>query len=548
MKHLILAVASLLTTATFAQSKKFTFKLGSEFELPRKSEDLSFFGNQKDGIVNLSLKKDEMIIVKFDGKTLEQSGEKTIELPDVTKNFNSEIITEFNNGIYFWLHSDWDKSSETESLYYDKLDVTGAKLTGNNTKMFETTRLSGDLASTGFYQMKVANKYQFNYDAERKKLLVNYRLWPEEKNDKKNYDKIGLQVFDDNMKKLWGGEFTMPYTEQIMDNSDFSVDGNGNAYMLAKVYDSEKRREKDKETGMPGYHYELLKFVKGSNKIISATLSLNDYFIHETSLIENLQHEMIIACTYSKKSNKKSQSNGTDGVFLATLDQNNKVVKFKKGYYEFPLADLQKFESARTKRKMEKKDDYEAPNLKVRNIIIESDGSVMMVLEEYYLVVNRTYDSRGQVRTYTTFHYEDIVAGKISISGEFEWLRKIPKKQKGSTTSYSFAINYNLPGTMGFKLVNDATGYYFLYLDNKKNMDIQEDEVPKYHVDGAGGQVVVSKLDNAGVITNKELLFDTREEEVRVYPAKFTRINGSQFIGRAQVKKNRYQPLLITVN
>ena len=200
MKHLILAVASLLTTATFAQSKKFTFKLGSEFELPRKSEDLSFFGNQKDGIVNLSLKKDEMIIVKFDGKTLEQSGEKTIELPDVTKNFNSEIITEFNNGTYFWLHSDWDKSSETESLYYDKLDVTGAKLTGNNTKMFETTRLSGDLASTGFYQMKVANKYQFNYDAERKKLLVNYRLWPEEKNDKKNYDKIGLQVFDENMK------------------------------------------------------------------------------------------------------------------------------------------------------------------------------------------------------------------------------------------------------------------------------------------------------------------------------------------------------------
>ena len=68
-----------------------------------------------------------MIIVKFDGKTLEQSGEKTIELPEVTKNFNSEIITEFNNGNYFWIHSDWDKSSETESLYYDKLDVTRSK-------------------------------------------------------------------------------------------------------------------------------------------------------------------------------------------------------------------------------------------------------------------------------------------------------------------------------------------------------------------------------------------------------------------------------------
>ena len=544
MKYFLIVAVSLITASSFAQSKKFTFKLGTEYELPRKAEDLSFFGNDKDGIVNMGLKKDELTILRFDPKTLVQTTEKVIELPEATKNFNSEIITDFKTNNYFWLHSDWDKESKIETLYYDKLDVGGAKLTNTNTRMFETTRLSGDLTTTGLYQFKVDNKYKFNYDADGKKLLVSYRLWPEEKNDKKNYDKIGLQVFDENMNKLWGGEFTMPYTEQIMDNSDFSVDGNGNAYMLAKVYDSEKRKEKDKETGKPAYHYEVLKFIKGNQKIISATISLDDNFIHETSLIENLQHEMIIACTYSKK----SRSTGTDGVFLAALDQNNKMVKYKNGYYEFPLADLQKFESARTKRKMEKKDDYEAPNLVVRNIVIESDGSVMMVLEEYFKVVHRTYDSRGQVRTSTTFYYEDIIAGKINAGGQFEWLRKIPKKQRGSTYSSTYQINYNLPGTMGFKLVSDATGHYFLYLDNKKNMDITEDEVPKYHVDGAGGQVVVSKLDNAGVITNKELLFDTREEEVKVFPAKFTRINGNQFIGRAQVKKNRYQPLLITVN
>lgn len=543
MKHSFLVAALLMAAPSFAQSKKFTFKLGSEYELPRKSEDLSFFGNQRDGIINLSLKKDELNIVRFDPQSLTQTSEKKIELPEATKNFNSEGVTDFNNNSYFWMHSDWDKESKTEMLYYDNLDIVSGKLTSTNNKMFETTRLTGDYVSSGFYQVKVENKYKFNYDAEHKKLLVSYRLWPEEKNDKKNYDKIGLQVFDENMAKLWGGEFTMPYTEAIMDNSDFSIDGNGNAYMLAKVYDSEKRKEKDKETGKPAYHFEVLKFIKGSNKIISASITLDD-FINEASLVENFNHEMIIACTYSKK----SKGNGTDGVFLAALDQNNKVIRYKNGYYEFPLADLQKFESARSRRKMEKKDDYEAPNLVVRNILVEPDGSVLMVLEEYYKVVYRTYDNRGQTTTNTTFYYEDIIAGKINAAGTFEWLRKIPKKQKGSTTSYTSQVNYNLPGTMGFKLISDATGYYFLYLDNKKNIDIQEDEVPKYHVDGAGGQVVVSKLDNAGVITNKEILFDTREEEVMVFPAKFTRINGNQFIGRARVKKNRFQPLLITVN
>lgn len=100
---------------------------------------------------------------------------------------------------------------------------------------------------------------------------------------------------------------------------------------------------------------------------------------------------------------------------------------------------------------------------------------------------------------------------------------------------------------MGFKLISDASGYYFLYPGNLKNMALTETDVPKYHLDGFGGQVVVSKLDNKGTLT-KELLFDTRDEDIMIFPADFDRINGNQFIGRAKLKKNGYQPLLITVN
>ena len=100
---------------------------------------------------------------------------------------------------------------------------------------------------------------------------------------------------------------------------------------------------------------------------------------------------------------------------------------------------------------------------------------------------------------------------------------------------------------MGYKLVADATGYYFLFLDNKKNMELAEDEVAKTHMDGFGGQVVVGKIDNAGNIS-KELVFDTREEEVKLFPAEFKRINGNQFIGRAKMKRGDFKPLLITVN
>ena len=118
-----------------------------------------------------------------------------------------------------------------------------------------------------------------------------------------------------------------------------------------------------------------------------------------------------------------------------------------------------------------------------------------------------------------------------------EWVRKIPKRQRGSVP-----IN-----TMSFKLVSDESGYYFLYLDNIKNMNLSESDEPKYHVDGAGGQVVVSKIDNSGKVS-KELLFDTRDEDVMIFPTKFSRLNGNQFVGRARLKKTLYKPLLITVN
>jgi hypothetical protein len=95
--------------------------------------------------------------------------------------------------------------------------------------------------------------------------------------------------------------------------------------------------------------------------------------------------------------------------------------------------------------------------------------------------------------------------------------------------------------------VSDTSGYYFLYLDNKKNLELEEDEVPKYHINGYGGQVMVAKIDNNGNIS-KELLFDTRDEELMVMPRLFKKIDGNNYIGRTTIKgPGAYKPLLISV-
>ena len=531
IKYALFLHVCLLSALCYGQSSKFSFKLGTEYELPRKTEDLAFFGNEKDGIVNLSLKKEELIILRFDANKLNQTIEKKIDLQEATRNFNSETVVDFSNNNYYWIHSDWDKDNEKEILYHDKINVGTGKIEEANRRMFETTKIAGVRATRGFYSFKSTDKYQYAYDAERRKLLVTYRLYPEEKNDKKNYDRIGFQVFDENMQKIWANEFQMPYTEAIMDNSNFSVDSKGNAYMLAKVYDNDSRRERDKSTGNPAYRYEVFKLSKDNKKIAIAPINLDGYYITETTLTENSLHDMIIACTYSKKSKGK----GTDGIFLATLDQNGKLVKYKQGYFEFPKEELEKFESAKKKRNIAKNDDYEASNIKVRDVLVESDGTIFISCEEYHRVMQVSTSSTGSQRVTSTDYYDDILGCKIDAAGQFKWVRKIPKRQLGS----------NGIGTMSFKLISDASGYYFLYLDNLKNLKITEDVEPKTHLDGFGGQVIVSKLTKDGTLS-KELLFDTRDEDIMIFPSDFYKIDGNRFIGRARLKRNLYKPLLIT--
>ncbi|MET0299163.1 MAG: hypothetical protein ABW036_05360, partial [Flavitalea sp.] len=393
-------------------------------------------------------------------------------------------------------------------------------------KMFESSKLAGESAvANGFYSYKMTNKYKFDFDLNKTVLGVMYRLTPESRNDKKNFDRLGFQVFDDNMKKLWGGEFTMPYTEAVMDNSDFTVDSKGNVYMVAKVYDNDRRIERDKATGMPAYHFEILKFSKDNKKFETILLTLNDNYSRETSIKETTNGEIVVASTYSKR----AKGNGTAGVFLAKINADNKLEKLNKGFFEFPKEQLAKFESDRTKRRMDKNEEYEALNLQVRDLIVEKDGSVLITCEEYEVRYHYT-----QNRVIPYYLYNDIVASKINAAGEFEWLRKIPKKQQGTRGR----------GTMSFKLINDASGYYFLYLDHIKNLDLPEDRAPRMHQDGAGGQVIVTKISNTGDVT-KDLLFDTRDEDIMIFPADFYKIDGNRFIGRARIKKKLFQPLLI---
>ncbi|MBS1731933.1 MAG: hypothetical protein JST02_01435 [Bacteroidetes bacterium] len=522
-KHLFATVALFYSSLAFCQKKKITFKLGVEYNIPQDSEDLTFFGNEHDGFANLSTRGKKINIIKFDQKTLAQISDKTFEVDKASKYMISEIIAESGNN-YYWIHSDWNNLETSEYLYCDKIDMASGNITTTNQKMLESTRMIGK--TIGYYLTPY--KYSFFFNADTSMMLVQYKHRTAEPNNNEEFGRIGLQVFDRNMQKVWGKELIMPYRYPLMDWKDFSVDYLGNAYILAKIFSTERRKEKDKTTGKPGYHYEVLKYTKESDVPEVTRIDLEDYFIHEASLTESNAHDMLITCTYSNDPNGYSAK----GFFLAKLDQSGKIKKYMGGYYEFPMGEMQKFESPSTRRKMEEAGGFELPFLAIREVLNEPDNGTFIVFEEHYVSPGSKVFGNALRRSDSEV-YNDAIACKLSPDGKLMWTRKIPKMQQGCG-GYA---------DIGYKLFTDSSGYYFIYLDNRKNLHLTEDEEPDLFLDAYNGQLVVTKIDNFGNVS-KEVIFDVKEEKFIIYPGDLDKIGKNKLIGRAITKRGICNPIL----
>lgn len=516
-KHLCLLFVYLVSIHSYGQIKDISYALGGAYDLDGLTRISSFLGNEKEGYVHFAMKGKKRRITSFDGQSLTKTAEENVEA-DVSGNFSSELFTAFNNsGQYYWIYSDWDRSGDKELLLFDKIDVKTGKITASRQKMLETTKISTKW-----------NKYRFAYDKAGKKLLVSYRLLEKSKTDRKNVDKLGFYVFDEHMNKLWSNEFIMPYNEAIMDNISYTVDNDGNAFLLAKVYNDESRRETEKKTGKPAYHFEIMKFTAGNSQPVIVPVTTEGFYIRQAILMENSLHEIVMTCTYSKK----SKGTGCAGIFLASIDKNNQLVKYKKGLYEFPKSELVKYESKRVRRLIEDEDEgYEAPDMYVNRIIMENDGSMMIACEEYYTTSSTSRDGFTNV----TYYYENIIASHIDATGKLEWVRKIPKKQVGHAGRANLSYN----------LTNDSTGYYFIYNDNPNNLHITEDQTPEKDSRKAS-QVIVSRITKHGV--HSKVPLDMAGTPFALYPADLSRISDRQYIGEVYLEKSQYKPILITLH
>ena len=486
-------------------STDYTYAVSAPYKVFDASQKVYFSRNNQSIAIKFDEKK--VLIQKFDSDKPSFIKEKLYE-KFFPKNYRVEEVLEFNSKFYVF-YSSWNGDDDKEQLFSVEIDFEkGEFLTPKLIITIDgkiTGKKSFSFFGGGLYDMigGTQDKFDFLISHDKKKMLVQYRKKPEVKNDKKSYDVIGLVAFGENMAQISDRELKMPYTERKMDNLDYQLDNEGNLYFLTKVFhddsNDDKKRSKDE---VANYHIELFFIKNGTDEIKISKFENKDKFITKLWLFDSPQNFLVCGGFFN---NGKGNLNDSDGVLAFKIDKQGKI--YDSVSHEIPVELINQYESEKTKKKNAKKEEKgdvaKIPNLILDNIIVNQDGSLVLIGEQYFVVTSTSMNANGSTSSHTTYSYLDILVTKIGVSGELSWMKKIPKSQRGSRGQ----------GGMSYKYFSANNHHYLIFLDNVKNIDLPIDKTPAIHSDGKGGYLTAVKIDDLDGTLSKSSIFNGRDIE-----------------------------------
>jgi hypothetical protein len=466
----------------------YTVRNSEEFESPKRHDisDPIAFGDK--GIVQINIQKAKSFSFQLFNNDLVYQRENTVSTEGLlNERVQYQRAVKLKNKTYIFFRDvfrDEDKEGISALEFdFDKLDFKGASK--NLFKSSDRVRIGGVMIGYGFGVAGSAGEgYGFEVSEDRTKFLYTYALQPKEKKDELSKDVIGMYVFDENLGKVWGGEYEMPYTEAKMDNLGYTLADDGKVYMLARVYEGVNPKEgrgRGDDKKAPNYHFEVMVYDKNTKTPKGIEIKLDNHFPKASYIYEDAAHSIVLSGFYAKAYDKP-----VDGAYMVKLDvASGNFSKVNGGYYEIPSEIIKAYTSDREKRKMEKKEskdedhDIGIDNLVIRDIYAMPDGSTKIVSEQYNVVVSYYYDAGCKcMRTRYDTYADDIFVMSIEKDGKLGFVKKIPKSQHAGG-AYGAGISIN-----SLAVGNDV---HIFYIDNIKNMDLPANEAPKRHEDRRGG-------------------------------------------------------------
>ncbi len=490
-------------------SDNFIVEVGEEY----KEVEAGFkkFYKFKDYVVVIKKQKKNLVIQKFDLITFKEIDRIIHEKFFKTKNIIQfeKILRVGNNIVLFY--AKWDRKNKIESLEAQKISLETLEIGEQKEIIRQEGKVAGNFAAKKVNSIALKlgtyRKYYYELSLDEKRLLIQYRLKPKFRDDSKSYDRITINVFNDDLELDWKGLVEVPYTEKKMNNKGYLIDVQGNFYMLASVYNDDSTDEQKKKEKKANYHFELFEVKKGTNNIIKHKIDLEAKLIEEIGLIEDSESNIVLTGTFKNHDESVGvfgvKEGHATGIFTIKLNKEGEVSNFKS--HDFPLELLKKYANKKEKKKIKKEENSKEvipsfENLKLNLIAINNDGSYVLFGEQRYVEEKFVTRSSGNMRTVYRYYYRDIFAAKINKDDSLAWMHKLPKSQVSRRGKENNSYSHKFLGNE----------HYILFWDNIKNINLPYDHAPYDSFGESGGYFTTCIINDKTGEVRREAIINGR--------------------------------------
>ena len=322
---------------------------------------------------------------------------------------------------------------------------------------------------------------------------------------KRDPERFALNVFDNQMNKLWSRDIILPYSDQQFAIEDYRIDKAGNVYLMGVLYADGVR---ERRRGRPNYQYIILAYTRQGEDVQEYHIALEDKFITDLAFRIGDDGNLVCAGFFSERGTYSVKGTCFFRLNASTKEISN--LSFKEFGFEFRTEFMRPGELRRASRAEAGDDTGREPELfrfSLDELVLRSDGGAVLVAEQYY-VYERTYRYwDGTLRFEYFYNYNDIIVVNIQPDGGIEWATRIPKRQEtvndgGYFSSYAMSI------------VRDRL--YFIFNDNSRNFSTDGNS-RLYNFNGRNSIVALAELRKDGQLSMYPL-FNNRDADIITRP------------------------------
>lgn len=219
-------------------------------------------------------------------------------------------------------------------------------------------------------------------------------------------------LFDAKNDAPISGKIIIPYPDDKFQVRKIMVSNAGKVYVLGKFFKVNKVKAPD-DFGFKIYQYEA-----GNPEAKEVSVDLGELYITDLTLKIDREENLFLAGFYSHQS--------TDAIIgTCFFKLNSDLEEEARSSQHFSDEFLNNF-----MRDKQIERGRELQNFYLDNIILRSDGGVLMIAEKFYTTFNSYVDIYGYWVDQKIYHYDEVIVNSVSANGDLEWSAVVPKRQQ----------------------------------------------------------------------------------------------------------------------